>query len=260
MSEFIGSTPENPFRRLMAEKLADKEFGSRNIGVLAIGGLPGTGVTSTTAALESIITSQTDIPVHAFSFEQERRRIYHELTGHYESLEGDNEGEIQAGLVTDLFMAEQMISPENSNSFVIIDGRLGPYIAKKMLFAGRSLESQGRLKYPLPFTLTTVYLHAKEDVRHTRKFLQAVRQQPMIDLDGYRDLLKLELVEEQSTFAKAYPDLLGKTLNNMSAQLEGEYLYDMRFDTSTHTSNEVALSILTALQMQQLLSIPNLGA
>lgn len=260
MSELIRPIPEDPFLRLMTEKLADKEFDSRNIRVIAVGGLPGTGATSTTTAVSDIITAETDIPVHAFSFEQERRRIYHELTGHYESPEGDTELEIHVGLATDLFMAEQMISPENSNSFVIIDGRLGPYIAKKMLFTGKSLENQGRLRSPLPFKPATVYLHATEDVRHTRKFLQAVRQQPMLNFDGYRESLRRELVEEQRGFAKAYPDLLGKTLNNMAAQLGGEYLYDMRFDTSTHTANEIALNILSAHQTQQLLSIPSLDA
>ena len=259
MSERVIQTSENPFQRLMAERLADKEFDSQNIGVIAIGGLPGTGATSAAVDLETIITSETVIPVRTFSFEQERRRIYHELTGHYESPEGDSEREIQAGLTTDLFMAEQMIAPENSNSFVIIDGRLGPYIAKKMLFAGRHLESQGRLRCPLPFSVMTVYLYATEGVRHARKFLQAVRQQPMLNFDSYRDSLRAEVVEEQSTFSRAYPDLLGKTLNNMALQLGGEYLYDMRFDTSTHTSDEIALNILNAQQAQKLLSIPHLG-
>lgn len=259
MAELLQHLPENPFQKLLAEQLADKEFEGKNIAVFGIGGLPGTGLTSTANELGNIIRAETDVPVHIFSFQEERRRIYHELTGHYES-EGDTERELQAGLKTDLFMAGQMISPENSNSIVIIEGRLGPYIAKEMQFAGEDLEKQRRLKKPLPFSVLTVYLAAREDVRHTRKYLQAVNQEPLLDLDGYRNTLKEELQEEQKAFWRAYPDLFGRTLNSMNIHLRGKQLYDMRYDTTGHTAKDIAANILTDPRARELISIPQVNS
>lgn len=260
MSELVQQLPENPFHRLLSEQLADKEFEGRNISVIAIGGLPGTGVTSTANAIGDFMRgSSTEVPVHIFSFEEERRRIYHELTGRYES-GGDSERELQAALETDLFMAGQMISPKNSDSIVIIEGRLGPYIAKEMQSAGEDLGRQGRLRKPLPFSALTVYLAAQEDVRHTRKYLQAIKQQPMLGLDEYRNTLKQQILDEQRAFWRAYPDLFGRTLNAMNFQLDGTQLYDMRYDTTTHTATEIAANILNDPRVQKLLSIPQVNS
>lgn len=253
MSEIIHPPLEGRFHNLLAQELEGREFEGKNIAVLAIGGLPGSGVSSTCFELGTKISDKTGRQAKISVFEKERDRIYFEKTGKHR-VEYYSPDELQASIDTDLHMVRQMVNPENKGSVLIMDGRLAPFIAREMEFAEKDLLEQGRIKNPAPFEVLTAYLFAPEDIRHSRKYLEAALQDPTLSFEQYREILKKTTVDENAAFARTWPDLRGMTPNNMAAKIRGKRLYDLTYDTGTHSNAEItANKILEDVKTQVLL-------
>lgn len=247
MSEKLQGSTEDFFRDILRENLSGPR--ETNVAVLAVGGSPGSGVTTTCKEMAKIIQEQTTIPVHVFSSSGESHRLTQEMTGIRKT---EVRRDPQSIREVDRRLALKVLSPDSAHSIVIADGRFTPLVTKGLQQAGRH--------YPiaLPFKSLGIHLEADDQTRFARLYLAARNEggrMPSVDL--VQDATQQNELREMNALWEAYPNLVGKNPSNIDFQLNGERVYDLHWDTDRYTNKvtELANRILINPQVSELLAI-----
>lgn len=243
MSERL-TTSEDFFDRYLTERVVGKEHAMPQVAALSIAGLTGSGITSTARELSDIAARRLNKPVYTFSSSDFALIKSQEKLGHKTA---HILRDAQTIHETDVFMLDQLIDPSHAGSLIVAEGRLTPFLMTGLR------QAAARRNIPLPFDGLGVYLFATEPVRHSRKYLDAVKSEPTLDFEQFRSGLRLQAVEEQRGFIAAYPQLLGHNPNSMAFQYRGDPVYSLRFDTTTQRPYETALGIFENDKVQDLL-------
>lgn len=244
MSEILTGSTDEFFQGILRENL--REPRSSKTIVLSIGGLPGSGVTTTCIELARILREQ-GLAVHRFSSSNETYKLSRERRGtKYADLIRDP----QSVREIDKLLAERVLSEESANSIVIADGRYTAFVTKGLKQAGRG--------YPIPLPIESIgiYLHADEDMRVARKYIEAKNTGITTkSLDDYREELKEQVLAEETTFLDAYPNMQALTPDNTGFTLNGEGIYSLYYSTDNAQPTVTANKISSNEKVQELLSI-----
>lgn len=228
---------QNPFQEIVKTYCEGKESIGKNIAVIAIGGTEGSGSTTTGQTI-NLVAHRMGIDVKYYSFnnevEKEEQKEHGRMPKHPHKREPDIDRKIY------LHFAEEMVSPSNFNSLVIVEGPLAPYVAKRLEKAAKDLHLE------LPSEMVKIYLTTRDkDVGYERKYLAALKTDQLIDKEAF--FKKLDEQREIDLMAawSAFPEITNVTPFSFNFSTGGESVYDLRYDTSAYDEMEITQQILT---------------
>jgi hypothetical protein len=229
------------------EQLPTPERGGANIGVVAIDGFRWAGVSTVSQDLATLVAQRTGNQPTLLSYDSEYARLREDALS---TIGIKSEEDIHREV--DRRIASQMMDPANKGKVLIIEGSRMPFVARQL--EREAKDSRLALQEgqpasiltlpegtPFPAKIVTAFIYADTEARYERKY----KGQPSEWRNHAKRQYELERIEEANlqSFWMAYPNFTGENPASISFNVAGRPVYDLFYDSTNHTSMDIALKI-----------------